>query len=319
MQAFWPGPLTLIVPRRAGVARGRGRRPGHHRPALPGASGGAGAAGAPAPSAGVPGVAGPSANRFGRVSPTTARARAARSSATTLLVLDGGAVRGRHRIDHRRLQPRRAGAAAARRAHARRRSRPPAASRCATGPTGAPDPRASGTLESHYAPQRQGAADGRQGPAGRRSTCWARVPPTSRSGRATVLSSRSQRLLQRRMPDDAAAAARQLFAVLRELRRPGRQADLGRDAARDAGVGRRARPPHARGRFLRPWGVSLPKPAPPQRSPAPPQRRKAAPACRDKPAPPPAAGPQPCRRHWSPGRSWPAQSRPARPRRHRWR
>ena len=44
VRAFWPGPLTLIVPRQPGVARGGGRRAGHHRPALPCASGGAGAA-----------------------------------------------------------------------------------------------------------------------------------------------------------------------------------------------------------------------------------------------------------------------------------
>ena len=33
----------------------------------------------------------------------------------------------------------------------------------------------------------------------------------------SLLKSRSQRVLQRRMPDDAAAAAQQLFAVLREF------------------------------------------------------------------------------------------------------
>jgi L-threonylcarbamoyladenylate synthase len=89
MDAFWPGPLTLILPRRAGVAE--------H------AAGGQATVGVRCPShpvaravlkhaltLGVTGVAGPSANRFGRVSPTTA-AHVVQELGSDLLVLDGGA------------------------------------------------------------------------------------------------------------------------------------------------------------------------------------------------------------------------------------
>ena len=71
-QAFWPGPLTLIVPRAAGAwprPRRAGRRSiGLRVPAHPVAQ----ALLREALRLGVPGVAAPSANRFGRVSATTA-------------------------------------------------------------------------------------------------------------------------------------------------------------------------------------------------------------------------------------------------------
>ena len=89
MGAFWPGPLTLILPRRAGVAEQ--------------AAGGQATVGLRCPShpvartllqqalaLGVSGVAAPSANRFGRVSPTTA-AHVVQELGSDLLVLDGGA------------------------------------------------------------------------------------------------------------------------------------------------------------------------------------------------------------------------------------
>jgi len=88
MQAFWPGPLTLILPRRAGVAEDCAG--GHHTIALRCPS---------HPLAqlvlqqalilGVTGVAAPSANVFGRVSPTTALH--VREAFADLPVLDGGA------------------------------------------------------------------------------------------------------------------------------------------------------------------------------------------------------------------------------------
>ncbi len=129
VRAFWPGPLTLIVPRQPGVRRGRRRRAGHHRPALPGASGGAGAAARPAPSWACSAWPGP-APTASAASARPPRSTCRTSSATSCWCVDGGAVRGGHRIDHRRLQPRRPGAAAARRRSRARRSRPPAASRC---------------------------------------------------------------------------------------------------------------------------------------------------------------------------------------------
>lgn len=84
MAAFWPGPLTLILPRRNGVAAA--------------AAGGQNSIGLRCPShpvaqallraAGV-GVAAPSANQFGRVSPTTAEHVEAEFG-RDLLILDGG-------------------------------------------------------------------------------------------------------------------------------------------------------------------------------------------------------------------------------------
>ena len=86
--AFWPGPLTLILPRRPGVAQA--------------CAGGQDTIGLRCPShpvaqavlalfkGGQGGLAAPSANRFGRISPTTA-AHVRAELGDSLLVLDGGA------------------------------------------------------------------------------------------------------------------------------------------------------------------------------------------------------------------------------------
>jgi L-threonylcarbamoyladenylate synthase len=88
MAAFWPGPLTVILPRLTGVADAAAG--GHatialrcpsHRMAL--------ALLHEVRGLGVQGVAAPSANLFGRVSPTTAAH--VREAFPSLLVLDGGA------------------------------------------------------------------------------------------------------------------------------------------------------------------------------------------------------------------------------------
>src|SRR5690606_41240326 len=71
MRAFWPAPLTLILPRRpevAAVAAGGQDSVGLRCPSHPVAQ----AVLQAARRLGVQGVAAPSANRFGRVSPTTA-------------------------------------------------------------------------------------------------------------------------------------------------------------------------------------------------------------------------------------------------------
>jgi L-threonylcarbamoyladenylate synthase len=84
IDAFWPGPLTLILPRRPGVATA--------------AAGGQDSIGLRCPSHPVAqallracglGLAAPSANRFGRVSPTTA-AHVQAELGSALRVLDGG-------------------------------------------------------------------------------------------------------------------------------------------------------------------------------------------------------------------------------------
>jgi L-threonylcarbamoyladenylate synthase len=84
-EAFWPGPLTLILPR------------GHRVPDA--VTGGAGTVGLRVPAQPLAlelleafggGVAAPSANRFGRVSPTTAAHVRADLGTAVDLVLDGG-------------------------------------------------------------------------------------------------------------------------------------------------------------------------------------------------------------------------------------
>jgi L-threonylcarbamoyladenylate synthase len=88
VSAFWPGPMTVIVPRAHGVAAASaggqatiGLRCPSHPVAL--------ALLRAAAARGVPGIAAPSANRFGRLSPTQA-AHVVAELGTELRVLDGG-------------------------------------------------------------------------------------------------------------------------------------------------------------------------------------------------------------------------------------
>ena len=91
MDSFWPGPLTVIVRRVPGVATAAAG--GHPTIGLrcP-AHGVAHALLVAARDAGVPGIAAPSANRFGRISPTSA-AHVVDELGAELVVLDGGAAR----------------------------------------------------------------------------------------------------------------------------------------------------------------------------------------------------------------------------------
>ena len=91
IDAFWPGPVTVIVRRLPGMAEAAAAgQPtiGLRCPADPVAH----ALLVAAHAAGVAGIAAPSANRFGRVSPTTA-AHVVDEFGDALLVLDGGAAR----------------------------------------------------------------------------------------------------------------------------------------------------------------------------------------------------------------------------------
>ena len=214
IDAFWPGPLTLILHRRPGVGAA--------------AAGGQDSIGLRCPSHPVAqavlracadqdvfGLAAPSANPFGRVSPTTA-AHVQAGMGDALLVLDGGAcdvgiestiidcTRGapvllrpggisRAQVEAACGQPLRDGAA-----------------------LGAPDPKASGTLLAHYAP----AAPVRLMDAKALQTALdllgadaAHIAAWSRA----ILKTPSSGVIRRRMPEDAAATAQQLFAVLREF------------------------------------------------------------------------------------------------------
>ncbi len=214
MQAFWPGPLTLILPRRpevAAVAAGGQDSVGVRCPSHPVAQALLKAARAN----GVLGVAAPSANRFGRVSPTTAAHVAeefADLSGDQLLILDGGACPVGIEstiVDCSRGVP----------VLLRPGMLTPAQIEAVCGqPLRARDeaaPRASGTLESHYAPRAKvRLMDGPQlqaaldllGADAQNIAVYARAP--IRVARGVAL---------RRMPAEAAPAAQELFAVLREL------------------------------------------------------------------------------------------------------
>ena len=216
IDAFWPGPLTLILPRRAGVAAA--------------AAGGQNTIGLRCPSHPVAhallralgtGLAAPSANRFGRVSPTTA-AHVQAEFGDALLVLDGGACDVGIEstiVDCSRGVP----------VLLRPGCVTPAQIEAACGQALVPAaalaqaaPRASGTLASHYAPQAKlelldagqilerlnNAVAGEGTGVG----LWSRQQPSPHSPHSPHGS-----LIWRQQPLDAASAAHQLFAVLREL------------------------------------------------------------------------------------------------------
>lgn len=214
MQAFWPGPLTLILPRRPGVGdAASGGQPtiGLRCPGHPVAQALLQACARHDPP--VHGLAGPSANKFGKVSPTTA-AHVQAEFGDAVPVLDGGACRVGIEsaiVDCTRgapvlLRPGVLTHAEIERACGERLLLPAEADGAA--------PRASGTLEAHYAP----AAKVRLMDAKSLQTAlrllgadaaaigvYARTPLPNQAGKF------------RRMPDDAAEAARQLFAVLRDF------------------------------------------------------------------------------------------------------
>ncbi len=209
MQAFWPGPLTVILPRKPGVAAA--------------AAGGQDSIGLRCPAhpvarallkACATGLAAPSANRFGRVSPTTAQ-HVAQEFGEDLLVLDGGPCEvgiESSIVDCTRSRPvlLRPGVL----------SRAQLEAACGEAVLsneefmGSDAPRASGTLESHYAPDARVRLMDAQaiqtaldllGPDAAHIAVYARA----------IVRIQSTQVVYRRMPDDAAAAAQQLFAVLR--------------------------------------------------------------------------------------------------------
>jgi len=222
MQAFWPGPLTLILPRKPGVANAAaGGNPtiGLRCPAHPVAQAVLKAL-LPLP---VWGLAAPSANQFGRVSPTTA-AHVQGEFGDDLLILDGGACSVGIEstiIDCTRGAPvlLRPGAVTPDQVRAICGLQVRSKEELET--MASPAPKASGTLDAHYAPHAKvrlmtakelqkaltllGSDAGQ--PEGRPSIAlYCRTPL------ATV----SRQVLCRRMPADATRAAQQLFAVLRE-------------------------------------------------------------------------------------------------------
>jgi L-threonylcarbamoyladenylate synthase len=147
IDAFWPGPLTLIVPRRASIAAA--------------AAGGQSSIGLRCPShpialdllararaLGVPGLAAPSANRFGRVSPTRAE-HVVDEFGDPVWVLDGGACDvgiESSIVDCTREQP------VWLRPGILTRDAVQGAAGVTVADADADAPRAPGTLASHYAP-----------------------------------------------------------------------------------------------------------------------------------------------------------------------
>jgi L-threonylcarbamoyladenylate synthase len=216
MQAFWPGPLTLILPRRpemATAAAGGQASIGLRCPAHPVAHALLLACAQAQPP--VSGLAGPSANKFGRVSPTTAQ-HVASEFGDELLVLDGGPCRVGIEstiVDCTRAVPvlLRPGTLTREQIEAACGERLRSVQELQL-----EAPRASGTLESHYAPQ----ARVRLMDAKTLQTALDVLGPDANGiavySRA-ILHTRSPHVLRRRMPDDAAETARQLFAVLREF------------------------------------------------------------------------------------------------------
>ncbi len=212
IDAFWPGPLTLILPRRPGVAdAAAGGHPtiGLRCPSHPVAHALLSAAAA----RGIAGLAAPSANRFGRISPTTA-AHVAAEFGADLLVLDGGACAVG--IESTIIDCTRGAPVLLRPGQLpRARIEQVAGTRMLSKEElSAPDPQAPGTLSAHYAPRAKlrlmNARELRTalellGAEAKNIAVWARTP----------LHSESRQLVLRRMPDDADAAAQQLFAVLR--------------------------------------------------------------------------------------------------------
>ncbi len=214
MRAFWPGPLTLILPRRpavGAVAAGGQDSIGLRCPGHPVAQALLHAARAH----GVWGVAAPSANRFGRVSPTSAQHVASEFEGVlthdALLIVDGGASQVGIEstiVDASRAHP----------VLLRPGMLTPEQLQAACGqpvrPRDEAAPRASGTLESHYAPRAQvRLMDGPQiqsaldvlGADARHIAVYSRQR----------VASASRHVLLRPMPDDAAACAHELFATLR--------------------------------------------------------------------------------------------------------
>jgi L-threonylcarbamoyladenylate synthase len=209
--AFWPGPLTVIVPRRAGVAGASAAGQasvGLRCPAHPVARALLQAAAA----RGVAGVSAPSANRFGRISPTSA-AHVHEEFGDALTILDGGA--SDMGIESAIVDCTR-GVPALLRPGVLTRAQIEAALGGRLREPGADAPRASGTLEAHYAPR----AKLRLMPGEQLRTALRVLPKSSVNPVAvycrTVQPGRAVRAA-RTMPDDPAAAAHELFAVLREL------------------------------------------------------------------------------------------------------
>ena len=211
IDAFWPGPLTVIVPRAEGMAAaaaGGQTSIGLRCPAHPVAQ----ALLVAARRLGVAGVAGPSANRFGRVSPTQA-AHVLAEFNEGVVVLDGGACNvgiESSIVDCSRDHP------VLLRPGVLTRARLEAAAGELLLEPDAGAPRAPGTLAAHYAPNARLRLMSTQMLA-------TALQMLARESLSLAVYSRSLSLnvaphvRHRRMPAHPGQAAQELFAVVREL------------------------------------------------------------------------------------------------------
>jgi len=214
-EALWPGPLTVIVPRRLdmGAASAGGQSSiGLRCPDHPVAQ----AMLREASALGVKGVAAPSANRFGRISPTQAR-HVVDELGDQLLVLDGGACPGGIEstiVDCSRGHPVLLRPGLLTRTRLEAVLGEPLLDRDDAAP------RASGTLEAHYAPRAKlrlmpsamlrkalQMLDGPTKAAELKLAVYCRTVPRSAASGAVY----------RHMPAEPGPAAHELFSVLREL------------------------------------------------------------------------------------------------------
>jgi len=172
--------------------------------------------------AGVMGLAAPSANQFGRVSPTTA-AHVRGEFDDGLLILDGGACTVGIEstiVDCTRGAPvlLRPGAITWEQVQAVCAQSVLSNDELLT--KNLPAPRASGTLESHYAPRARVRLMDALALQAALDVLGSEIDGTGTviaTYSRVVLRSSSSKVLRRRMPDDAAATAQQLFAVLRDF------------------------------------------------------------------------------------------------------
>ncbi len=215
IKAFWPGPLTVILPRKPGVATaaaGGQNSIGLRCPAHPVALEFLKACAA----VGVSGVAGPSANKFGRVSPTTAK-HVQEEFGVALMVLDGGPCAVG--IESSIVDCTRSAPVLLRPGVLTREQLEAACGQAVLSTDEAIEsnaPRAPGTLESHYAPNakvRLMDAKAIQTALDLLGADAAHIAVYAR----TIVRITSSKVVYRRMPDDALAAAAQLFAVLRDF------------------------------------------------------------------------------------------------------
>ncbi len=214
MDAFWPGPLTLILPRQPGVATasaGGQASIGLRCPSHPVAQAVLQACAA----AGLPGLSAPSANQFGRVSPTSAR-HVQGEFGDALLILDGGDCEVGIEstiVDCTRGAPVLLRPGQITRTQIEQACGQPLQDKAALAQ---PAPKASGTLESHYAPRAKvrlmdattlAARLQALGVHANNLAVWSRhAPPDTGAG-----------VLWRQQATQASTAAHDLFAVLREL------------------------------------------------------------------------------------------------------